>query len=184
MVIMALSSCAQLTPPPKAPAQADHRLVRLPDLPGYPDPIAAVQAIHVDRAGQRADVQAVIELRPDLLVMVVAHPAGPRLATIAWSADGVRVERGAVLPAAAALQPEDVLADLMLAFWPEAMVRRNLGDGLLLVVDPGRRQVVRDGVVLVDIHRNDADPWNHQTRLDRRDLGYKLTIDSMAGGGT
>jgi hypothetical protein len=132
------------------------------------------------RGDQTADVQAVLELSAEHLVLVLAQPLGPRLATIDWSAAGVAIERAPGLPVAAALRPEDVLADVMLAFWPEVAVRSSLRADLALVVEPDRRLVMKDGALLIEVRREDADPWNGTVRLDNHALGYQLTIVSRA----
>ncbi len=162
------------------PAQPERGVLRLPAVPGYPGGVAAVQSIHAVRGDQVTDVQAVLEVSAEHLVLVLARPLGPRLATIEWSADGVAIERAPGPPAAAALQPEDVLADLMLAFWPEPAVRGSLRAGLSLVAEPDRRLVMKDDALLVEIRRDDADPWNGTVRLDNHALGYQLTIVSQA----
>jgi hypothetical protein len=155
----------------------------LPATPGYPGAVAAFQTIHVVRGDQTGDVHALLELSAPQLVMVLTQPLGPRLATIAWTADGIDIDRAPGPPATAALQPEDVLADLVLAFWPEAAVRENLRDGLALVVQSDRRLVMRGDALLIEVERNDADPWNGTVRLDNRLVGYQLTFMSQAEPG-
>jgi hypothetical protein len=179
---LGLPACSLLTPAPVTapPPQPPHGVLRLPAVPGYPGQVAAVQSIHAVRGDQVTDVQAVLEVSAAHLVLVLAQPLGPRLATIDWSADGVAIERAPGPPGAAALQPEDVLADLMLAFWPEPAVRSSLRAGLSLVVEPDRRLVMEDDALLVEIRRDDADPWNGTVRLDNHVVGYQLTIVSQA----
>jgi len=183
VMVLGLPSCSLLTPRPVTtpPPQPPHGVLRLPTVPGYPGEVAAVQSIHVVRGDQIADVEAVLEVSAPRLVLVLAQPLGPRLATIDWSADGVAIQRGSGPPAAAALQPEDVLADLMLAFWPEPAVRSSLRPGLTLMSLPDRRLVMRDDAVLVEVRRDDVDPWNGTVRLDNHQIGYQLTIVSRAG---
>jgi hypothetical protein len=184
IMVLGLPSCTWLTlgVVTAPPAQPERGVLRLPATPGYPGAVAAFQTIHVVRGDQTGDVQALVELSAPQLVMVLTQPLGPRLATIAWTADGIDIERAPGAPAAA-VQPEDVLADLVLAFWPEAAVRENLRDGLALVVQSDRRLVMRGDALLIEVERNDADPWNGTVRLDNRLVGYQLTIVSQAGPG-
>jgi Protein of unknown function (DUF3261) len=181
-LVLGLPACSLLTPKPATapPPQPERGILRLPAPPGYPGQVAAVQSIHAVRGDQIIDVQALLEVSAAHLVLVLAQPLGPRLATIDWSADGVAIERAPGPTAAAALQPEDVLADLMLAFWPEAAVRSSLRAGLSLVVAPDRRLVMKDDALLIEVRRDDADPWNGTVRLDNQALGYQLTIVSQA----
>jgi hypothetical protein len=181
-VLWGLPACSRTTPgevasPPPAPART---VLQLPALPGYPGEIAVVQNLHVVRGDRADDVQALLEASPAHLVLVLTLPLGPRLATIDWSAGGIAIRRDLDLPGADALQPEDALADIMLAFWPEAAVRESLRDGFALVVEPDRRLVMRDGVAVIEVARDGADPWNGQTTLDNRLFGYRLTIVSRA----
>jgi hypothetical protein len=182
VLVLGLPACSLLTPKPVTAPSPERGVLRLPAAPGYPGAVAAFQTIHVERGDQIGDVQGLLELSALQLVMVLTQPLGPRLATIAWTADGIDIERAPGAPAAA-VQPEDVLADLVLAFWPEAAVRENLRDGLALVVQSDRRLVMRGDALLIEVERNDADPWNGTVRLDNRLVGYQLTIMSQAGPG-
>lgn len=186
MVVLGLPSCSLSTQEPvTVPHPRRMGVLDLPAVPGYPGTLAAVQSIHVARGDRGGDVQAVLEVSAERLALVVSLPFGPRLADILWSADGVVVRRGAGLPPGAeAVQPEDVLADIVLAYWPEANVRASLRPGLSLAVAHDRRMVTQNGAVLIDIQRQDADPWNGVTRLDNRSYGYRLTIESQAEPGS
>jgi hypothetical protein len=184
IIVLGCGACSLIRPEATTPSPPVERgVLSLPDRPGYPGELAAVQNIHAVRGDRTADLQAVVEVSPEHLVMVLALPFGSRLATIDWSAQGVSVQRTQSLPAGRAVQPKDVLADLVLAFWPEDVVRESLHKGLVLVVEPGRRQVRRGDEVLVEVRREDADPWNGQTVLDNRMIGYRLTIVSQVAPG-
>jgi hypothetical protein len=181
-VLCVLQSCSAMAPspvlaPPERPGRA---ILSLPALPGYPGEVAVVQALHVVRGEQADDLQAILQTSAEHLVLVLSLPLGPRLATIDWSASGIAIRRDLDLPSADHVLPEDVLADIMLAFWPEAAVRSSLRDGFSLVIEPDRRLVVRDGVTVVEIQRDGADPWNGRTTLDHHLFGYHLTIISRA----
>jgi hypothetical protein len=181
-VLCMLPSCSQMTPGRVAalPAEPAHTVLSLPVRPGYPGEVAVVQALHVVRGDEAVDVQATLQASAEHLVLVLSLPLGPRLATIDWSADGLAIRRDLDQPSTHQLLPEDVLADIMLAFWPEAAVRSSLRDGFSLAVEPGRRLVVRDGVAVIEIRRDGADPWNDLTTLDNHLFGYRLTIVSRA----
>jgi hypothetical protein len=181
-VLCVLQSCSPTAPglvaaPPERPGRA---ILRLPALPGYPGEVAVVQALHVVRGDEANDVEAILQASAEHLVLVLSLPLGPRLAAIEWSARGIAIHRDLDLPAAGHVLPEDVLADIMLAFWPEAAVRSCLRDGLSLVVEPGRRLVMRDGVAVIEVQRDGTDPWNGRTTLANHLLGYHLTIVSRA----
>jgi hypothetical protein len=181
-VLCVLQSCSPTAPglvaaPPERPGRA---ILSLPALPGYPGEVAVVQALHVVRGDEANDVEAILQASAEHLVLVLSLPLGPRLAAIEWSARGIAIHRDLDLPAAGHVLPEDVLADIMLAFWPEAAVRSCLRDGLSLVVEPGRRLVMRDGVAVIEVQRDGTDPWNGRTTLANHLLGYHLTIVSRA----
>lgn len=184
-VVCVLPSCsliapARVAPPPEAPGSA---VLSLPSRPGYPGEVAVVQDLDAVHGDQAFDVQAVLQASAEHLVLVLTLPFGPRLATIDWSAGGVAIRRDLDLPVAARVPPEAVLSDIVLAFWPEALVRSSLREGVSLVVEPGRRLVIRDGVAVIEVHYDGADPWNGRTRLDNHLFGYRLTIDSRAVSG-
>jgi len=181
-VLCVLQSCSPTAPslvatPPERPGRA---ILSLPALPGYPGEVAVVQALHVVRGDEASDVEAILQASAEHLVLVLSLPLGPRLAAIEWSARGIAIHRDLDLPAAGHVLPEDVLADIMLAFWPEAAVRSCLRDGLSLVVEPDSRLVMRDGVAVIEVQRDGTDPWNGRTTLANHLLGYHLTIVSRA----
>lgn len=179
-LLLILPACGLLTPRPVTapPPQPLRGVLDLPAVPGHPGELAAVQSIHAVRGDQVFNLQALVEVSQEHLVLALTQPLGPRLATIDWSADGVAITRGSGPPPAAALRPEDVLADLVLAFWPEGAVRSGLHAGLSLVAEPDRRLVMKDDALLVEVRRDDADPWNGTVQLDNHTLGYRLTIVS------
>ena len=180
VVVLASGSCSLVSPEVAAPSPRPERgVLTLPDRPGYPGEVAAVQSIHALRGGETADVQALVEVSAEQLILILTLPIGSRLATIDWSAQGVAVGRTLSVPGGTAVQPEDVLTDLVLAFWPEAVVRNSLHEGLSLVVEPDRRLVMKDDALLVEVRRDDADPWNGRVLLDNRMIGYQLTIVSQ-----
>jgi Protein of unknown function (DUF3261) len=181
-MICVLQSCSLMPPGPVTapPDQPWRTVLSLPSRPGYPGEVAVVQDLHAVHGDQAYDVQAVLQASAEHLVLVLTLPFGPRLATIDWSADGIAISRDPDLPIADQVPPEDVLADIVLTFWPEAAVRTSLQNGVALVVEPGRRLVMRDGVAVIAIRYDGADPWNGRTVLDNHLLGYQLTIVSRA----
>jgi hypothetical protein len=183
--VTALDPAAPLPEPLAAPAQrAGQGVLTLPSPPGYPGETTVVQDLHAVRGDESYAAQAVLRVSAERVVLVLTLPLGPRIATIDWTAGGVEVTRNLELPMAELVAPEDVLADVVLAFWPDAALRRNLRDSTLaLAVDPDGRRVMQGGVPVIVVRHDPGDPWNGRTTLDNRLLGYRLTIFSRTVSG-
>jgi hypothetical protein len=113
-------------------------------------------------------------------LMVGLDPLGRELLRITWTPSGLDYVTAPWLPAG--LQPENMLADIVLLYWPEDTVRRILASsGGTLVSGPHSRVVLAGGkeVMRADYQPRDGEnPWTG--RLNYRNLawGYELDIQS------
>jgi hypothetical protein len=99
---------------------------------------------------------------------------------IHWTRDGIVAEKAAWVPEN--LRPENMLADIVMLYWPEAVVARALaGSGGTLVVEPGMRSIRLRGeeVIHADFQPlPGADPWNGNVRYSNLPRDYALDIQS------
>jgi len=112
-------------------------------------------------------------------LMVALDPLGRRLLTIAWSDAGLVFEAGAAAPAA--MRPENILADLVILYWPEAVVRRAVAPATL-ESEPGWRAVSAGGHVIARADYQPArpgEPWSGRLRYENLAWGYVLDIESV-----
>ncbi|MGE5540455.1 MAG: DUF3261 domain-containing protein [Gemmatimonas sp.] len=123
-----------------------------------------------------------ISVTPDMFRLVSVDTLGRRTMSIAWTGGGVYYEAASWVPEQ--LRPENVLADIVLLYWPEETVRHALVGGTLQVA-PGRRTVVADGkdIIRAEFHPARAgDPWTGTLHYENVAWGYVLDIQSQEGG--
>jgi len=181
LAALTLAACNGERPPPapggpRANIAADVT-VELPVLPGYPETRTYSQILRARYGWRSATLETVLSLSPEQVEIVLTVPGGPRVATVRWNELGVVAERTVFTPPD--LAPENMMADIFIAFWPEEMVREILPSGVTLDVGAdGARTVRRGEEVILTIT---PDPENPQRLSVRNDgLNYELTIDSQA----
>lgn len=158
-------------------------LLVLPMPPGYPGELAAVQQIRASHETESYDFEAYLQVGSADVAIVLALPFGPRLATIDWSANGIETRRDpdlpiTGLPLADLLRPENVLGDIVLAFWPEAVVRVSLAPAVTLAVEPDARKLSYRSRPAATVRYDGSDPWGGDTVVVNHLLGYRLAISS------
>jgi hypothetical protein len=141
--------------------------------------IDAVQQVMARREGGTHIFEVRLQADGHRVRLVGTDPAGRRAMTIDWREDLLVVERAPWLPEA--VRPENILADLVLAYWPDAALRRVLaGTRLSLTGGPDERVVRRDGNELVAVrYDGNRDPFSGAVRLRNTAWGYELDINSV-----
>ena len=76
--------------------------------------------------------------------------------------------------------PERILRDIQLAFWPYASIVAALPKGWTLVEDEASRTLQQDGVVKMHIRYSGSPRWQGTSTMDNRAEGYLLKIESSA----
>jgi hypothetical protein len=185
-----LGGCATAPPgpPPPAGVAAIARgpvYLTLPRPPAFPTEQEFAQSIVADYGPRKIAFDALVSLGPDRVTVIVTAPAGPRLAQIDWTAEGVRTAMDG--PAPPGFRAENVLADLVVARWPKPLLEQALG-GRLEVWDyqDGRRKLVRDKaetIIEVSPPTTDASGAERRT-LTNYHFDYRLTIITRGGGGS
>ncbi len=176
-----LAACNGERPPPgpEGPRAniAPDVTVELPVLPGYPETRTYSQVLRARYGWRSATLETVLSLAPEAVEAVLTVPGGPRVATVRWNGEGVSVDRTVFTPPD--LAPENMMADLFIAYWPVEMVRDALPRGVTLdVAETGARTVRRGDEVILTI-APDAEAPN-RLAISNALLNYELTIDSQA----
>jgi hypothetical protein len=180
-----LTGCVTAPPgPPPPPGSAavarDSLYLTLPLPPGFPEEREMAQSVVADYGPRKVAFDALVSLSPDRVIVIVTAPAGPRIARIDWTKDGVAVQTEG--PPPPGFRAENVLADLVLANWPKAAVETAINDRLLVWdFADGRRKLVREGAgrreLVIDITAPVADGDGSISRvLTNHDFGYSLTL--------
>ncbi len=141
--------------------------------------VDAVQRVTAHYQDRTVVFEGRISATPERFLLVSLDTLGRRAMTVTWTAAGVHAEAAPWLPAS--VRAENMLADIVLIYWPEAAVRAAL-TGASLEVTAGRRSVrSRSGgeVVRIDYGTGVSGPWSGLLHLHNLAWGYGLDIQSQ-----
>lgn len=178
-----LTGCSSQMATPSA-ALDPHHTVALPApamTPGfYRQQLLTVTLPRQQGAGQ--SLLTVLEVSGKGIVLVGLTPLGVRLFAIEYDESGIRSEQLPALSALGALPPiNQVLADVMLSYWPIARWQPLLPAGWTLA-DRGLRRELRDagGQLVSEIHYRQMGAYREPVRLWHHLFGYQLQIQTLA----
>ena len=178
-----LTGCSSQMAPPSA-ALDRHHTVALPApamTPGfYRQQLLTVTLPQQPGAGK--SLLTVLEVSDKGVVLVGLSPLGVRLFRIDYDATGIRSEQLPALSALGALPPiNQVLADVMLSYWPIARWQPLLPAGWTLQ-DQALRRELRDerGQLVSEIHYRQMGAYREPVRLWHHLFGYQLQIQTLA----
>lgn len=175
-----LAACA--APAPRLPPVpiAPHLAVALPR-PADAPPVGQVSQLITARYGARTiSFEAYLLLRDGRMRLTCLDGLGRTAMTITWTEAGIEAHKEPWVPAE--LMPENILADIVLIYWPEAAVRSMLArNGAQLVVGPDSRTVSQQGreVIRITYHRPPGgSSWDGRAHYRNEGFGYALDIQS------
>lgn len=121
-----------------------------------------------------------IEVTGGRFQMAVIDPLGRKALTVDWTGDDIAYSPAPWIPEV--LQPQNILADLVLIYWPPEALRRALAPAhAALEAAPGHRAVVRDGVEIIRIDFFPGDGGvTAATRVSYRNLVFGYSLDIRA----
>lgn len=169
---LVLASCSS-APPPGTEGVAVARDVALV-LPSPADlgrSVEAMQMVTARRNGETHVFEARLSVDGQRLLLVGTDSLGRRAMTIEWRAGRVTVDKAPWVPDA--LRPENILADIVLLYWPEPVLTRSLRGAAV------RGDVAGRGIGDAIRVSWDADPWNGQSHLVNHSFGYELDVQSV-----
>lgn len=137
--------------------------------------VEAVQMVTARRGEETHVFEARLSVNRERLLLVGTDSLGRRAMTVTWKAGSVTAERAEWLPEA--LRPENILADIMLLYWPQAVLERTV-DGAAVIPEPAGRRIGTE----VTVRWEGADPWTGRARLVNASFGYELDIRSVVVG--
>ena len=170
-LLLALAACSSAAPP-----VADRVIVAPGITLALPAPAElgraedAVQLVTARRGGDSFVFECRLSVDGERLLLVGSDSMGRRAMAVRWSKDGMTVERADWLPDT--LRPENILADIMLLYWPEAAVRRGLSGAVLSQTSQGRS--IGESIAI----SWQGDPWNGSSRLVNTPWGYEIEVRS------
>jgi hypothetical protein len=123
-----------------------------------------------------------VSITPDRFYMVGLDSFGRRAMTITWTDSAITYERAPWLPSQ--LRSQNVLADMVLMYWPEDMVRKALSSSpCTLSTGPNWRSVMQDGHEIIRIEygpASDGSTWSGQATYRHLIWNYQLDVQSTA----
>jgi predicted exporter len=174
-LLLGVTACA--APPPPSSASPDRVMIAPGITLTLPTPgdlgrsLEVVQMVTARHQGDTFVFEGRLSVGPDRLLLVGTDPMGRRAMTVTWSGGRIEIDRASWLPDT--LRPENILADIVVLYWPEAVVRAAL-DGAALVQGAETRTV---GEAITVTWR--GDPWTGLARLRNQPWDYELEVRSM-----
>lgn len=185
--ILALTACAEqpigLVSTPGVQVAPDLALV-MPSPADLGRRIEVVQLV-VARYGDRTlTFEARISAAPDRFDLVCLDPLGRKAMSIHWTPGDIQTEKAAWVPED--LRPENMLADIVMLYWPGDVVRRALlASGGTMSVDSQTRSIRAHGAESIHIEFQPSasnDPWNGRVGYRNLPWNYALDIQSRVIG--
>lgn len=180
--LLSLTGCAS-TPPidTNAAMIAPGRILTLPAPAELGRSVEATQLITVRRDGDTYAFEGHISINPERLYLVGVDGLGRRALTLTWEKSGkVTSQTAAWLPKT--IMPGPMLADLVMLYWPEAVLRRALASAEAeLVTTADGRIVTADGAEIfrADYLEPKQPGWTGRLRYRNASWGYEIEVQSV-----
>ena len=182
-VLAMVSSCAALRSDgesDRTAAIAPGLTVTLPCPVGLQRPVRASQIVTLRHGDQAITFQGNIEAGPTGFTLVGLDMLGRRALTVHWTDNALTAEKASWLPED--FDPRNMLADIVVIYWPEGVVRRMLRDaGGALEAGPRYRAVTIGGreVVRVAYNPSESSSWSGEAHYVNTAWGYQVDIRSV-----
>ena len=185
VLVLWLTGCASTTTPEVSKAEANltpQVVVPLP-APIRDSPLHVEQILTAQIKGQSQGHSLLVVMEADgqRLSLVGFSMLGVRLFRVEYGVDGIRVEQLPALAALGALPPANqVLADVLLSYWPRESWQAVLPAGWQLIDQPLRREL-RDekGELVSEITYQQQVGDRNPVRLWQHAFDYQLTIQTL-----
>ena len=184
-LVVWLTGCASTTTPDVSRAEANltpQVVVPLP-APIRDSPLHVEQILTAQIKGQTNGHSLLVVMEADgqRLSLVGFSLLGVRLFRVEYRVDGIRVEQLPALAALGALPPANqVLADVLLSYWPRETWQAVLPAGWQLIDQPLRRELRNEkGELVSEITYQPQAGDRNPVRLWQHAFDYQLTIQTL-----
>lgn len=177
--LLALASCAS-DPPRDQVMVAPGLTLHMPGPASLNRRIEVSQLVVAHYGARTIAFEARISAAPDHFDLLCIDTLGREAMRIRWTQTGIVAEKAPWVPEN--LRPENMLADIVMLYWPKAVVAGALApSGGTLVADPSMRSIRLRGreVIHADFQPlSGADRWNGKVRYRNLSRDYALDIQS------
>ena len=157
LLLVLLAACATPpAPPPGTVMVAPGVPFSLPAPDALGRQVEAVQLVSARHGADTFTFEGHLSVTRDRVLLAGTDGFGQRLMEITWDGRTVSAHKASFLPEA--LHPENILADVMLIYWPAAAIQADLGGKVVIERDP--------------------DPWNGHAHLTNRAWDYEIDVNS------
>lgn len=173
LLLMLLAACCT---PPVAPQQVDIApgvTFILPQPSGLGRDIEATQLVTARHGDEVFLFEGRLSVTAARILLAGSDMLGRKVMTIRWDGTTLSADRAVWLPDR--LRPENVLADIMLMYWPDQALRQAVFGASL--DNAGERRLFKDGEAIVTV-AHDGDPWNGMTTLRNLPWHYEINVRS------
>ncbi|MFM5708391.1 MAG: DUF3261 domain-containing protein [Aeromonas veronii] len=149
--------------------------------PQRAEPLNRQQLLIASVKGKQYQLLTALEAGQQGITLVGLMPTGARLFKVQYDRYGIHSERLLPLPGNALPPPAQVLADVMLCYWPLAEWQSRLPAGWQLV-DEGdvRRLTDPAGVLVTEIRYQNWQGQREPVSLTQHRFGYRLQLENLA----
>ncbi|WP_432740516.1 DUF3261 domain-containing protein [Methylobacter sp. G7] len=138
-----------------------------------------VQQINAVWADRQESLLAVLELDARHIAMAGLSDSGLSLFSLTYDGNTLVSDRSPLLPES--VNPEFIITDLQLVYWPIAMLKKNLPAEWRLEAGQNKRFLYVGGKKQVEIHYLSADPvWPKAVELVNFRYHYRLQIKTIS----
>ncbi len=155
-------------------------LLELPRRPDLGRRIEAVQSVKIRRRDSVFAFETRLSIADGRFRFAALDLAGRRALTLDWTERGIEMETASWLPEE--FRPRNLLADMVLMFWPAEDVRVALaGNDTPIEADTGHRSIWANGKEMVRIEFRPPRKllWTGTTMYDNIGFGYSLEVRSI-----
>lgn len=141
--------------------------------PQRAEPLNRQQLLLASAQGKQYQLLTALEAGPRGITLVGLMPTGARLFKVRYDRSGIHSERLLPLPGSALPPPAQVLADVMLCYWPVADWQLKDEGDLRRLTDPA-------GELVTEIRYHTWQGQREPVSLTQHRFGYALTLESLA----
>ncbi len=153
--------------------------LELPKRPEIGRRIEAAQSVRIRRRDTIFAFETRLSIADGRFRMAALDLMGRRALTLDWTERGIEIDAATWLPEK--FRPRNLLADMVMIYWPADDVRAALGHGgARFEADAGHRSLLANGneIVRIEFHPPRESPWTGTTTYKNAALGYSLEVRS------